>query len=57
VALLWRAAALAYAEASRNSAAAEALAKGALAVEQHDPKVRTLWNGIHPYAAQNAGRR
>lgn len=40
--LLWRAAALAYAEASRHSAAAEALAKGALAVEQHDPKARTL---------------
>lgn len=52
MALLWRAAALAYAEASRHSAAAEALAKGALAVEQHDPKVRTL-----SYAAQSAGDR
>ena len=39
VAPLWRAAALAYATASRHPAAADALAKGALALEQHDPKV------------------
>ncbi|KAK9832485.1 hypothetical protein WJX81_001089 [Elliptochloris bilobata] len=38
VAPLWRAAALAYATASRQTAAADALAKGALALEQHDPK-------------------
>ena len=42
VAPLWRAAALAYATASRHPAAADALAKGALALEQHDPKVTGL---------------
>ncbi len=39
VASLWRGAALAFATASRAPAAAEALAKGALALEGHDPKV------------------